>query len=121
MILLDTSVWVDHFSRKAKQLDPFLQSGQVLIHPLVIGELACGHFRNRDAVFRELHTLPYAQVGTYAEALEFIDRFNLMGLGIGYIDVHLLLSTALTESARFWTIDRRLHSIADRLDLEYSP
>jgi len=94
-----------------------LDAREVLAHPYVIGELAVGHLRQRSPILRFLHNLPSAEVATDREVLEFIERQSLFGVGIGYIDVHLLASVRLTPEARLWTRDRRLNEAAHRLGL----
>jgi predicted nucleic acid-binding protein len=121
MILVDTSVWVDHFREDIAALAAALEQDIVLTHPLVVGELACGNVRNRLEVLALLDRLPQAQPASEAEVLELIERRALMGRGVGYIDAHLLASTALTHGARLWTRDRRLASIAGELDLGLKP
>ena len=117
MILADTSIWVDHLRRAEEVLAGHLDAREVLAHPYVIGELAVGHLRERSLILRALHNLPKVEVATDREVLEFIDRQSLFGLGIGYIDVHLLASIRLTPGSRLWTRDRRLHETAHRLGL----
>lgn len=115
MILVDTSVWIDHLRAGQSPLATALDEGKVLIHPFVLGELACGDLKNRDRVLQLLGALPSAPIATDPEALEFIERRALMGRGIGYIDVHLLASTALAGTAWLWTLDKRLAAIAAEL------
>ena len=115
MILVDTSVWIDHLHKRIPALVDALENQSVLIHPLVIGELACGPLTNRDEVLDLLATLPSSAVATDTEALELIERQRLMGKGIGYFDVHLLAAAMLTGGAQLWTRDKRLAGIADRL------
>lgn len=91
------------------------------MHPFVLGELACGHLGNRAVVLSLLANLPEVPVATDAEALSFIDRYALMGKGIGYVDVHLLASTALTGHASLWTLDKRLAAAASMLGLSHTP
>lgn len=117
MILVDTSVWVEHLRKGAPALATALEQGTVLAHPFVLGELACGNLKNRGEVLRLLRELPAAPMATDAEALDFIERRALMGRGIGYIDVHLLASVSLTGSARLWTRDQRLAAVAGDLKL----
>lgn len=117
MILVDTSVWVDHLRSGDAALAAQLDAGQVLTHPFVIGELACGNLRNRREVLDLLGRLPSAPTASHAEALEFLERRALMGRGIGFVDVHLLASAALAAPVRLWTRDRRLAPIAFELDL----
>ncbi|MBX6363589.1 MAG: type II toxin-antitoxin system VapC family toxin [Gemmatimonadetes bacterium] len=117
MILVDTSVWVDHLRRGDAALAAALEAVAVCIHPFVLGELACGTLRNRREVLELLARLPGVPVATDEEALEFIERRALMGRGIGYIDVHLLASAALAGTVRLWTRDRRLAAVAADLGL----
>lgn len=119
MILVDTSVWIDHLRSGEAALATALQGGRVLIHPFVLGELACGNLENRGEVLRLLGALPAAPTATDPEVLGLIERRALMGRGIGYIDVHLLASTALTADARIWTRDRRLATVAAELELAF--
>ncbi len=97
-----------------------LQSGLALAHPFVIGELACGNLKSRTSILALLGTLPQARVAQESEVLFFIDRHQLMGQGIGYIDAHLLAATALTEGAKLWTRDKRLGAHAQQLELAYA-
>jgi predicted nucleic acid-binding protein len=117
VILADTSVWVEHFRRTDHRLEEALQGGEILIHPYVIGELACGNFRNRSETLELLGQLPAARIATHEEAMAMIDRRAVMGRGIGYIDIHLLAGTALTPDAWLWTLDRRLAAVASSLGL----
>jgi predicted nucleic acid-binding protein len=117
VILVDTSVWIDHLRAGVPALVEALEQGQVLVHPFVRGELACGNLRNRSEVLELLGNLPSVPTATEAEAMEFIERRSIMGRGIGYIDVHLLASAALAGAARLWTRDRRLARVAAELNL----
>lgn len=119
MILVDTSVWIEHLRRGLAGLMAALDQGNVLTHPFVIGELACGNLKNRDELLRLLGDLPRAPVATDTEVLAFIERRALMGRGIGYIDAHLLASVTLDRSARLWTRDKRLAAVAGDLKLAY--
>ena len=119
MILVDTSVWIDHLRRGEAELVTALGREQALLHPFVIGELACGNLKNREEVLSLLQELPKATVATDTEVLSFIERRGLMGRGIGYLDVHLLASAALTE-AQLWTKDRRLAAAAGELNLIFT-
>ena len=120
MILVDTSVWVDHLRDGAPALAAALEQGSVLMHPFVLGELACGNLKNRGEVLRLLGDLPAAPLATDPEALDYIERRALMGRGIGYVDVHLLASVALAGAARLWTRDKRLAAVAADLKLAYA-
>ncbi len=119
MILVDTSVWVDHLRSGEPALATALEGGHVLMHPFVLGELACGNLKNRGEVLRLLGDLPAAPTATDPEVLGLIERRALMGRGIGYIDVHLLASTALAADARVWTRDGRLAAAAAELELAF--
>ena len=117
MILVDTSVWVDHLRATDKALVGLLDAGMVLAHPFVIGELALGNLRQREAVLNALSDLPRAVVATDAEVLHFIDRHALFGRGVGYLDIHLLAAARLTAGTELWTRDKRLHGVAVQLGL----
>ena len=112
MILVDTSIWVDHLRSRNQALVTLLEDDQVLTHPFVIGELACGRIRNRGEILRHLAALPAAPVVSDEEALEFVDGRRLFGRGIGWIDVHLLASAVLSH-ASLLTLDRRLARVAE--------
>lgn len=117
MILADTSVWVDHLRRGDPVLTHLLEAGEILVHPFVIGELALGHLEPRGDILRNLSYLPQAVVAAHDEVLHFIAERRLFGLGIGYVDAHLLAAAQLTPDAGLWTHDRRLREVADRLFL----
>ena len=117
MILVDTSVWVDHLRSSDERLVGLLDAGMVLAHPFVIGELTLGNLGQRETVLSALSDLPRAIVATDAEVLHFIDRHTLFGRGIGYIDIHLLAAVGLTAGAGLWARDKRLHGIALQLGL----
>ena len=119
MILVDTSVWVDHLRRADAALADLLERGAVLMHPFVVGEIACGSLARRAAVLELLQHLPMAEVADTDEILSFIDRRGLHGQGIGLIDIHLLASTALTAGARLWTRDKRLRAAAEMLACDH--
>lgn len=117
MILADTSVWIDHLRRSDRQLSAALAANVVLVHPFVVGELACGALPNRATLLAELAALPQAPVVAHAEVLGLVERSALCGSGIGWIDVHLLASALLAGHARLWTRDRRLHAVAEELGI----
>jgi predicted nucleic acid-binding protein len=119
VILVDTSVWVDHLRGTERNLAGALNAGLVLMHPFVLGELACGNLGNRRKVLRLLGALPSAPVATDDEALLYIERHSLMGRGIGWVDVHLLAAAALAESTTLWTRDARLRGVATDLSLSW--
>jgi predicted nucleic acid-binding protein len=116
-VLADTSVWVEHLRAGSPTLSALLDETLVVVHPFVIGELACGNLRNRTELLDPLAKLPRAAVATQEEALQFIENHRLMGRGIGYVDVHLLASVALQGDAQLWTLDRRLAKVAAELRL----
>ncbi|MGK2909642.1 MAG: type II toxin-antitoxin system VapC family toxin [Sphingobium sp.] len=118
MILVDSSVWIDHFRHDNLGLRTLLNKRQVLTHPFVIGEMALGSLRQRDIVLDALRGLPSAQVATDKEVQAFIEYHKLFGIGIGYVDAHLLAGTLLSVGAKLWTRDKRLHNAALRLGLE---
>lgn len=120
MILVDTSVWVDHLRRGDEGLAGLLERGAVLMHPFVVGEIACGSLADRQPILELLQDLPAAVVAEHGEVLPFIERHGLHGKGIGYVDVHLLASVALTDGARLWTRDKRLRLAAEELGFDYS-
>jgi predicted nucleic acid-binding protein len=120
MVLVDTSVWIDHFRRASPRLAELLEQGEALCHPMVIGELACGNLPKRAETLELIHWLPRAPTATDDEALLLIDRHRLMGRGIGYIDVHLLASTMLSAETQLWTMDARLSSMAARLRIRFN-
>lgn len=115
MILVDSSVWVDHLRRGDATLAGLLDGGRVIAHPFVVGELALGSLRQRELILTALQDLPQAVVASDIEVLRFINQQALYGLGIGYVDAHLLASVRLTAGGSLWTRDKRLQSVADRL------
>ena len=119
MILVDTSVWVDHLRRGDPGLVDLLERSAVVIHPFVVGEIACGNLRERNAILELLQDLPAAIVADGNEVLHFIEHHALHGKGIGYVDVHLLASVVLTDGARLWTRDLKLRQVAARLGCAY--
>jgi predicted nucleic acid-binding protein len=120
LILVDTSVWVDHFRRTDPDLAALLEREKVLAHPFVTGEVALGHLRQRDVKLSGLAKLPEVTVASHAEVMQFIAFHALWGSGIGLVDAHLLASTRLTPDAALWTRDRRLHRVASELGLARS-
>lgn len=121
MILVDTSVWIDHLRSPNAALSKELAAENVLAHSFVIGELACGSIKNRREVLGLLSELPLAPGLSHIEALAFLEARSLMARGIGFIDVHILASTALVPTARLWTRDRRLAAAAADLGLAHEP
>ena len=121
MILVDTSVWVDHLRIGQSALVRLLEDGVVLGHPWVVGELALGHLSKGHEVLRLLRSLPQATVATNEETMTLIERHRLYGFGIGYVDAQLLAATQLTADAALWTGDRRLAVAASRLGCAINP
>jgi predicted nucleic acid-binding protein len=120
MILPDTSVWIDHLRKPNAQLQELLEQNLVLTHPWVIGELACGHFANRVVTLTLLRELPRVPLVSDNDALYLLDSHRLMGRGIGYVDLHLLASVAVSDEA-LWTRDKRIAAIAEKLGLLHRP
>ena len=117
MILVDSSVWIDHLHRADEMLTDLLDRGQVMTHPFVIGELAIGNLRPRNVVLDVLRKLDRVIVARDDEVLRLIEQERLFGLGLGYVDVHLLAAARLTPETTLWTRDKRLSAAAERLSL----
>jgi predicted nucleic acid-binding protein len=113
-VLVDTSVWVDHFQRGNPELVSLLDSYQVLVHPMVIGELACGKIPQRNTTLADLGNLEQTNQASITDALGFIEREGLYSMGCGLVDILLLASTLVTPGAVLWTLDRKLASLAER-------
>ena len=118
MVLVDTSIWITHLRQGNRQLERLLMDAEVMCHPFIIGELACGNLKNRNEILSLLQSLPTTPTIEFDEFLFFIERNQLMGKGIGFVDVHLLASAQLT-GVPLWTADRRLKSMADQLKLTF--
>jgi predicted nucleic acid-binding protein len=119
MVLVDTSVWVDHFRNGNALLKDLLNDGTVWCHDFIIGEIACGHLNKRREILSLMKALPRVTVAEHEEVLAFIDTNTLMGKGIGLIDAHLLAS-ALLSQVKIWTLDKKLHMISERLHIKYA-
>jgi hypothetical protein len=115
VILADTSVWVDHLRKRDEILSAHLNEGRVITHPFVIGELAMGNLPNRVAILGSLGQLRRTVVASDEEVLDFIDRHHMAGIGIGYVDAHLMASVRLTLGSELWTRDKRLLLAAKRI------
>ncbi len=111
MILADTSVWVDHFRTANAEFASLLEDAKVLMHPAILGELACGNLRDRPRVIEWLRKLPQTPGAGNNEVMILIESKRLYGLGVGWIDAHLIASALLTDSS-LWTLDRRLGNAA---------
>ena len=119
MVLADTSVWVNHLRKGNSRLSALLHETGVVCHPCIVGELACGNIKNRKEVLELIQSLPIIPVITQDEFLHFVDSHKLMGLGLGFVDVHLLASSRLA-GIPIWTGDKSLQNAADQLKLGYS-
>jgi len=115
VILVGSSVWVDHLRSGDATLARMLDNGRVIAHPFVVGELALGSLGQRELILTAMQDLPQAVVASDTEVLRFINQQALYGLGIGYVDAHLLASVRLTAGGSLWTRDKRLQAVADRL------
>jgi predicted nucleic acid-binding protein len=118
MVLVDTSVWVSHLRDGNEDLQKLLHEGEVVCHPFIIGELACGNLKNRDEILTYLQSLPMTILAEDEEVLKFIEDNQLMGKGLGYIDVHLIASAQLT-SVVLWTLDKTLNKFTEKLGINY--
>ena len=116
MVLVDTSVWVEHFRVGKADLAELLVEAEVLIHPFIVGELACGNLKDRVRVLHDLTMLPSAKPALNDEVMHFIEHRRIWGEGIGWVDAHLLASALITK-CQFWTLDKRLHQIAHKLGI----
>ena len=116
MVLIDTSVWVDHFRHRESLLVDLLNSGEVVTHPFIIGELACGNLRNRTEILSLLSALPNLKIASHSEALHLVAARSLHGKGIGWIDIHLL-SSSLLNHIPIWTRDKKLNAAAKALGI----
>lgn len=120
MVLVDTSVWVRHLREGDPHLGQLLNDGQVMCHPYVVGELACGNMKNRREILSLMQALPQATPAQHEEVLRFIELNHLMGKGLGYIDVHLSASALLT-GVSLWSYDKRLNEANEMLGIRYDP
>lgn len=114
MVLVDTSVWVSHLREIHTDLVGLLNDGEVACHPFIVGELACGNLKNRTIILSLLEALPMVAVAEHEEVLTLIENHRLMGKGLGYVDVHLLASAALSRLS-IWTLDKKLEQVADKV------
>ena len=119
MVIVDTSIWINHLRKGDKHLEKLLLDAEVVCHPFVIGELACGNLKNRNEIISLLQSLPHSPTVDHQEFLYFIDKHPLMGKGIGFVDVHLLASAQLAKLP-IWTADSKLRTVSNELELLYS-
>jgi predicted nucleic acid-binding protein len=120
VVLVDTSVWINHFKSGNNYLSDLLLRQKVLVHPFVVGELACGSLKNREIILQYLDDLPKSLCPDHDEAINFLNARELYSKGLGWIDINLLLSTIYSES-KLWTMDQRLRAIAIKSGVNYSP
>ena len=120
-VLVDTSIWINHLRDSDEQLVKLLKQNRVLMHPMIRGELACGYLHHREPFLSLLKDLPQSVEATHDEALYCLESNNLMGKGIGFIDLHLLASAFLMNDVLLWTGDRRLHKLAVSLNINWNP
>jgi predicted nucleic acid-binding protein len=118
MVLVDTSIWVNHLRKGDRHLESLLLDSEVACHPFIIGELACGNIRNRSEILSLLKTLPSTSTVDMAEYLFFVEQKHLFGVGIGFVDVHLLASAKLS-GIPLWTADKKLKEAALHLEVSY--
>lgn len=118
MVLVDTSVWIDHFRNNNQNLSSLLLKGSVSMHEFILGELACGNFKNRNEIFSLLNNISTLPIVTIDEYLYFLDSNHLFGKGIGFVDIHLLASAKLSNIP-IWTFDKRLKEISAILGVDY--
>lgn len=120
MVLVDTSVWVDYLRDGDEVLAQLLTQGQVCIHPMVIGELACGRLQNREQLMALWQNLPAPVEAGHQEAMFLLESRSLMGKGIGYVDLHLLAACLLSGDITLWTRDKRLMQVSESLEVAFS-
>ena len=118
MIIVDTSIWIDHLHKGDQVMHRLLADDAVMLHPFVLGEIALGSLRNRKKVLAELETIPVAPMVAIDDVLELIEQQGLSGSGIGLIDAHLVASTLLDADDLLWTKDRRLAAVAEKLGID---
>ncbi len=117
LILADSSIWIDYFRLADIEFARRLRDRLVLSHPYVVGELALGSIKNRATILEDIASLPSALVASHDDVMVLIERHELFGRGIGYVDAHLLAATLLTPGARLWTRDRRLLAVANAMNV----
>ena len=118
MVLVDTSVWVSLLRDGNIELANLLNNGNVLCHPFIVGELACGNLKDRAAILSFLQLLPMSIEAEHEEVLSFVETNRLMGKGIGYVDAQLVASALLT-GVPIWTLDKKLAQVAEGLHIKY--
>ena len=119
MILVDTSIWINHFRLGQAKFSALLNLGEVIMHPFIIGELACGNLPNRKNVLYLISMLPKTSIATDSEVLKLLEENSLYGLGLGWVDLHLLASSLISH-VTLWTLDKRLAKTAQKLGVAYN-
>ena len=119
MVLVDTSLWVDHLREGNARLEAELNEGTVVCHPFIVGEIACGTIRNRKEILSLMQSLPMAETVEQNEVLQFIEHNKLAGKGLSYVDIHLLASAVLTR-VPLWTLDKKLKQASVKLRIDYT-
>lgn len=117
MILPDASIWIDHFAVQDIRFAALLDAEDIVLHPMVLGELLLGGLPKRDRLLADLRLLPEPSVADVDEILGFIERHHLSRTGVGYVDAHLVASCLLDPKVRLWTRDKRLLKVAERLNV----
>ena len=117
MILVDTSVWIDHLHAPDARLQGLLGDDEVGSHPLVIEELALGAIKSRDIVLSSMGSLRSFPTITHDELLALVDVHTLWGRGLSAVDAHLIGSVALVAGGVLWTRDKRLMAAAADIGL----
>jgi len=120
-VLIDSSVWVEHFKNPNELLSDLIEENLIVTHPLVITEVACGTPNNKSGIIEEMKNLNKTEQATVDEVLEFIKRENLAGKGCGAVDIFLLASTIITGDTAIWTLDKNLKKLAERFNVLYQP
>ncbi len=116
MVIVDTSVWVNHFYKRDLKLEALLHNNEVIMHEFIVGELACGNLKNRNLILSLFDTLPKAETVNSEKYLHFLEKQKLFGLGLGFVDLHLLVSAYLSENHLF-TYDKALAAAAKKFSL----
>ncbi len=119
-VLVDSSIWIDHINRGDADLASLLKSRRVLIHPMIVGEIALGSVERQKFLFEDLEALPTLTVVGHAEVMAMIGWLKLGGSGVGYVDAHLIAAVRQVTTGRLWTRDKRLHAQAERLGVAYA-
>lgn len=120
-VVVDSSIWIDFINKGDSDLAELLKHRRVRLHPMVVAEIALGSIRQRVFVLEELNALPNVDAASHSEVMAMIEWLKLFGMGIGYVDAHLLAATRQLPSALLWTRDKRLREQAERLDVSYAP